>query len=26
LLRKVFEYPMGASQAPPATDDSGDNQ
>jgi hypothetical protein len=26
LLRKVFEYPMGASQAPPSTDDSGDNQ
>jgi hypothetical protein len=25
LLRKVFEYPMGASQAP-AADDSGDNQ
>jgi hypothetical protein len=25
LLRKVFEYPMGASQAP-AGDDSGDNQ
>jgi hypothetical protein len=26
LLRKVFEYPMGASQVPPATDASGDNQ
>jgi hypothetical protein len=26
LLRKVFEYPMGASQAPPTSDDSGDNQ